>query len=304
MCRYRYHHGIKKTHNITITPDDGGEDIIYQIPFGTNIVVDDGVHVSPGTALTEGDKNPADILRINGIDDVYDYILLEVQKVYRSQGININDKHIEVIARQMTRKIKIGDEGDTPLLSGSTVNLSEFYEENEEIERRIAEGEIELRKAEGEAVLLGITKASLLTESFLSAASFQETTKVLTEAAITGKVDHLLALKENVLIGRLIPAGTGMDCYRKIDVERTRPMESPLYNMELTDSEIEDAKAVIRGTEEEEDDEFDIVRDDFDIDDIPADEDFDPDFDDGSDDFDDEDPTDEDFEASLKDFEE
>ena len=295
---------VKKTHNITITPDDGGEDIIYQIPFGTNIVVDDGVHVSPGTALTEGDKNPADILRINGIDDVYDYILLEVQKVYRSQGININDKHIEVIARQMTRKIKIGDEGDTPLLSGSTVNLSEFYEENEEIERRIAEGEIELRKAEGEAVLLGITKASLLTESFLSAASFQETTKVLTEAAIKGKVDHLLALKENVLIGRLIPAGTGMDCYRKIDVERTRPMESPLYNMELTDSEIEDAKAVIRGTEEEEDDEFDIARDDFDIDDIPADEDFEPDFDDGSDDFDDEDPTDEDFEASLKDFEE
>ena len=296
---------VKKTHNITIIPDDGSEEIIYQIPFGTNIVVDDGAHVGPGTALTEGDKCPADILRINGIDDVYDYILLEVQKVYRSQGININDKHIEVIARQMTRMTKITDQGDTPLLSGATVNLGEFYAENEEIDRRIAEGEIGLRKAEGEAVLLGITKASLLTESFLSAASFQETTKVLTEAAIKGKIDHLRALKENVLIGRLIPAGTGMDCYRKIDVERTRPMESPLYNMELTDLEIEDAKAVIRGTEEEEDD-FDLVHDeDFDLADaVPAEEDdFDLNFDDGDDDFDDDEPTDEDFEASLKDFE-
>ena len=296
---------VKKTHNITILPDDGSEEIIYQIPFGTNIVVDDGAHVGPGTALTEGDKCPADILRINGIDDVYDYILLEVQKVYRSQGININDKHIEVIARQMTRMTKITDQGDTPLLSGATVNLGEFYAENEEIDRRIAEGEIGLRKAEGEAVLLGITKASLLTESFLSAASFQETTKVLTEAAIKGKIDHLRALKENVLIGRLIPAGTGMDCYRKIDVERTRPMESPLYNMELTDLEIEDAKAVIRGTEEEEDD-FDLVPDEeFDLADAaPAEEDdFDLNFDDGDDDFDDDEPTDEDFEASLKDFE-
>jgi len=296
---------VKKTHNITILPDDGSEEIIYQIPFGTNIVVDDGAHVGPGTALTEGDKCPADILRINGIDDVYDYILLEVQKVYRSQGININDKHIEVIARQMTRMTKITDQGDTPLLSGATVNLGEFYAENEEIDRRIAEGEIGLRKAEGEAVLLGITKASLLTESFLSAASFQETTKVLTEAAIKGKIDHLRALKENVLIGRLIPAGTGMDCYRKIDVERTRPMESPLYNMELTDLEIEDAKAVIRGTEEEEDD-FDLVHDEeFDLADaVPAEEDdFDLNFDDGDDDFDDDEPTDEDFEASLKDFE-
>ena len=295
---------VKKTHNITIIPDDGSEDIIYQIPFGTNIVVEDGAHVGPGTALTEGDKCPADILRINGIDDVYDYILLEVQKVYRSQGININDKHIEVIARQMTRMTKITDQGDTPLLSGATVNLGEFYAENEEIDRRIAEGEIGLRKAEGEAVLLGITKASLLTESFLSAASFQETTKVLTEAAIKGKIDHLRALKENVLIGRLIPAGTGMDCYRKIDVERTRPMESPLYNMELTDLEIEDAKAVIRGTEEEED-EFDLVHDEeFDlVDEAPAEDDFDLNFDDSDDEFDDDEPTDEDFEASLKDFE-
>ncbi len=293
---------VKKTHNITITPDDASEkEIVYQIPFGTNIVVDDGAHVAPGTALTEGDKNPADILRINGIDEVYDYILLEVQKVYRSQGININDKHIEVIARQMTRKIKINDEGDTPLLSGATVNLSEYYAENEEIERRIADGEIELRKADGEPVLLGITKASLLTESFLSAASFQETTKVLTEAAIKGKVDHLLALKENVLIGRLIPAGTGMDCYRKIDVERTRPMESPLYNMELTDLEIEDAKAVIRGTEEDEDESY--LSDDYDNVPVDTDDEEEPsladllgfDDDDADEDFDESEAFDEDF---------
>jgi len=245
---------VKKTHNITISPDDGSEDIVYQIPFGTNILVDDGQHVQPGAALTEGDKNPADILRINGIDAVYDYILLEVQKVYRSQGININDKHIEVIARQMTRKMKVNEQGDTALLSGSTVNLSEFIAENEEIQARKAAGEIDLMEAVGEPVLLGITKASLLTESFLSAASFQETTKVLTEAAIKGKVDHLLALKENVLIGRLIPAGTGMDCYRNVEVERTVPLESPLFDMDLSEFEIDEAKNVIRGTDDDYDD--------------------------------------------------
>ncbi len=279
---------VKRTHNITLIPDDGSEEIIYQIPFGTNIMVEDGTHVSEGTALTEGDMNPADILRINGIDAVYDYILLEVQKVYRGQGININDKHIEVIARQMTRKIRIADEGDTPLLSGSTVNLSEFYTENNEIDRRTAEGEFGLRKAEGEPVLLGITKASLLTESFLSAASFQETTKVLTEAAIKGKVDHLLALKENVLIGRLIPAGTGMERYRKIEVERTSPMDSPLYDLDLSELELEEAKNVIRGTDE--DDDFDLNdRDDIDGngDDYDYDDKYEYDDEDGFDDDDD-----------------
>ena len=265
---------VKKTHNITITPDDGSEDIVYQIPFGTNIVIDDGQHVQPGTALTEGDKNPADILRINGIDAVYDYILLEVQKVYRSQGININDKHIEVIARQMTRKMKVEEQGDTALLSGSTVNLSEFLAENEEIQARKAAGEIDLMEAVGEPVLLGITKASLLTESFLSAASFQETTKVLTEAAIKGKVDHLLALKENVLIGRLIPAGTGMDCYRNVEVERTVPLESPLFDMDLSDLEIDEAKNVIRGTDDEDEDEaFDLAEDTSDETDEESDDD-------------------------------
>ncbi len=242
---------VKRTHNITITPDDGSEELVYQIPFGTNIVIDDGQHVQPGTALTEGDKNPADILRINGIDAVYDYILLEVQKVYRGQGININDKHVEVIARQMTRKIKVDEQGDTALLSGATVNLSEFISENEKIRERKAAGEIELMEATGDPVLLGITKASLLTESFLSAASFQETTKVLTEAAINGKVDHLLALKENVLIGRLIPAGTGMDCYRNVEVERAVPLDSPLFDMDLSEFEIDEAKNVIRGTDED-----------------------------------------------------
>ena len=256
---------VKKTHNITIIPDDGSEEIVYQIPFGTKILVEDNSHVNRGVALTEGDKNPADILRINGIDAVYDYLLLEVQKVYRSQGININDKHVEVIARQMTRKIKIDEEGDTPLLSGSTINLSEFYAENKAIDERIEAGEVGLRHATGDPVLLGITKASLLTESFLSAASFQETTKVLTEAAIKGKVDHLLALKENVLIGRLIPAGTGMDCYRKIDIERTNPESSPIYDLELSELEMEAAKSVIRGTDDDDDGDFDLAGDDADF---------------------------------------
>ncbi|MBQ7600413.1 MAG: DNA-directed RNA polymerase subunit beta' [Clostridia bacterium] len=258
VCRIEL---VKKTHNITITPDDGSAEIVYQVPFGTNIVIEDGQHVNPGVSLTEGDKNPADILRINGIDAVYDYILLEVQKVYRSQGININDKHIEVIARQMTRKVKVTDEGDTTLLSGSQVNVSEFMAENEAIEERRRNGEIDLRPAESEPVLLGITKASLLTESFLSAASFQETTKVLTEAAIKGKVDHLMALKENVLIGRLIPAGTGMDRYSNISVERTSPViirnsSDDLYDG-MDEDEIEEAKKIIQNLDDaEEEDDF------------------------------------------------
>ena len=279
---------VKKTHNITITPDDGSPEVVYQIPFGTNIVVEDGAHVNAGAALTEGDMNPADILRISGIDAVYDYILLEVQKVYRGQGININDKHIEVIARQMTRKIRITESGDTPLLSASTVNLGEFIAENAAIDERIAAGEIGLRKAEGEPVLLGITKASLLTESFLSAASFQETTKVLTEAAIKGKSDHLLALKENVLIGRLIPAGTGMECYRSIEVERTNPADSPIYDLDFSDLDFDDAKNTIRGTDDEDavfDDDFDSAAEEASSDDAEFDngldsindDDFDPD---------------------------
>lgn len=211
---------IKRMKNIVITPDDGSETVVYPIAFGTRITVEEGQHVRAGKDLTEGDKSPADILRVSGIDSVYDYIILEVQKVYRSQSININDKHIEVIARQMTRRVKILDEGDTSLLPGSTISVNEFMTENEEINSRIAAGELELRPAVSEPVLLGITKASLNTDSFLSAASFQETTRVLTEAAIKGKVDHLVGLKENVLIGKLIPAGTGMVRYRSVEVER------------------------------------------------------------------------------------
>ncbi|MBO5294979.1 MAG: DNA-directed RNA polymerase subunit beta', partial [Clostridia bacterium] len=159
------------------------------------------------------------------------YIIREVQKVYRGEDVETNDKHVEVIARQMTRKVKVEDEGDTTLLSGSVVDILEVRAENEAIEARIAAGETELRTATTSPVLLGITKASLLTESFLSAASFQETTKVLTEVAIRGKVDHLLGLKENVIIGKLIPAGTGMDCYHGVGVREN----------EITDEDAEEA---------------------------------------------------------------
>ena len=185
------------------------------------ITIADGDYVVRGQALTEGDVSPADITRISGIDEVYAYLIKEVQRVYRTQSVDINDKHIEIIARQMTRKVKIDDSGDTPLLVGSLVSINEFEEENEKLQARIDAGERELCLAKATPVLLGITKASLLTDSFLSAASFQETTKVLTEAALRGKVDHLLGLKENVIIGKLIPAGTGMKCYRSIEIDNT-----------------------------------------------------------------------------------
>ena len=189
----------------------------YQIPFGMRLRVKTGDEVEIGDALTEGNKAPSDIMRILGLDAVYDYITLEIQKVYRSQECNVNDKHIEIIARQMTRKIRISESGDTDMLVGSLVDMTEFEEENNKVLARIEAGE-ELTLAEGAPELLGITKASLQTESFMSAASFQETTKVLTEAAIKGKIDHLRGLKENVIIGKLIPAGTGMQCYRNVDV--------------------------------------------------------------------------------------
>ena len=209
----------KRMHTINVTADDGSE-TSYQIPFGVRMVVEDGQHVEAGKALTEGSICPTDILRINGLDAAYDYIIREVQKVYRLQSVEVNDKHIEVIARQMTRKTHVEDAGDTGLLSGSVVDLLELEHENEKLQKRIDAGEVDLRLAVGTPVLLGITKAALLTDSFLSAASFQETTKVLTEAAIKGKVDHLLGLKENVIIGKLIPAGTGMECYRNIEVDK------------------------------------------------------------------------------------
>ena len=201
-------------------PEEDGApvDPTYDIPFGMRITVEDGQYIRRGDAITEGFLNPADVLHMSGIDAVYDYVIREVQKVYRGEDVEINDKHVECITRQMTRKVKIEDPGDTDLLVGTTVDILELREENEKVEARIAAGEEGLRFADAAPMLLGITKASLMTESFLSAASFQETTKVLTDAAIHGKQDHLLGLKENVIIGKLIPAGTGLGRYRSVGV--------------------------------------------------------------------------------------
>ena len=203
-------------------------DVIYDIPFGMRLCIEDGQEVVRGQQLTEGFLNPADVLHMSGIDAVYDYIIREVQKVYRGEDVEINDKHVECITRQMTRKVKIEDAGDTDLLSGTTVDILELREENEKIDARIANGEVMLRHAEAAPMLLGITKASLMTESFLSAASFQETTKVLTEAAIRGKQDKLLGLKENVIIGKLIPAGTGLSMYRAVEISDTEKKDENL----------------------------------------------------------------------------
>ena len=214
------------TNSLVIRPDDQVGDYTTQdykkidVPYGTRLAITDGDHVEKGDALTEGSKAPADIMRILGLDAVYEYVIKETQKVYRSQSCNVNDKHIEIIARQMTRKIRIEDCGDTDMLMGELVDVTEFEAQNEKVRSRVEAGEENLTEALGAPVLLGITKASLQTESFLSAASFQETTKVLTDAAIRGKVDNLLGLKENVIIGKLIPAGTGMGCYHNVDVEK------------------------------------------------------------------------------------
>ncbi|MBQ2308114.1 MAG: DNA-directed RNA polymerase subunit beta' [Clostridia bacterium] len=199
---------------------ENGETAKYPIPYGWAITVAEGEKVELGHALTKGSKNPADIKRIQGLDAVYDYVVCETQSVYRSQSVDINDKHVEIIARQMTRKIRVDDPGDTDLLMGSLIDIREFEEANDLVtERAMAEGKT-LELATGTRELLGITKAALQTESFLSAASFQETTKVLTDAAIRGKVDNLVGIKENVIIGKLIPAGTGMEKYRAIEVDR------------------------------------------------------------------------------------
>ncbi|MBE6960872.1 MAG: DNA-directed RNA polymerase subunit beta' [Ruminococcaceae bacterium] len=203
--------------NIVITADDG-DTRTYSVPH-TGLQVRDGEIVEKGVALTYGALNPHDVLRIRGNDAVYNYLIQEVLRVYRQQGVDINDKHIEVIVRQMMRKVRLEDAGDTKLLDGSMVDVLELDAANEEIDRRNAAGERRedgepLRHAEGTQLLMGITKASLATDSFLSAASFQETTKVLTEAAIKGKVDRLEGLKENVIIGKLIPAGTGLTAYK------------------------------------------------------------------------------------------
>ena len=220
--------------NIVITADDG-DTRTYAVPH-TGLQVKDGDVIEAGTQLTYGALNPHDVLRIRGADAVYNYLIQEVLRVYRQQGVDINDKHIEVIVRQMMRKVRLEDAGDTKLLDGSMVDVLELDDANEEIDRRNAAGERQengepLRHATGTQLLMGITKASLATDSFLSAASFQETTKVLTEAAIKGKADHLVGLKENVIIGKLIPAGTGLQAYHTFaeelvpDTQEAAPVE-------------------------------------------------------------------------------
>ena len=201
---------VKKRKEVTVTSKDNSK--TYVISFGSKLKVKEGDQIKAGDPITEGSINPNEILDIKGPEGVYDYLTSEVQKVYRNQGVDINDKHIEVIGRQMLKRVRVDDNGDTSMFAGSLVDIHEFNEENEKIKE---EG---LRPATGTRALLGITKASLATESFLSAASFQETTRVLTEAAIKGKVDSLIGLKENVIIGKLIPAGTGMPGYRNIKI--------------------------------------------------------------------------------------
>ncbi|MFQ8600286.1 MAG: DNA-directed RNA polymerase subunit beta' [Oscillospiraceae bacterium] len=227
---------IKKHRHIVVYDKNTGDEVSYLIPYGSRLRVQAGSIVEAGDMLTEGSVYPSDILKIKGAQAVQNYLIEEVQRVYRMQGVDINDKHIEVIVRQMMKKIRVSEAGDTELLPGSVIEKSEFVETNEAIRARIAAGETDLREAEGTPELMGITKASLATESFLSAASFQETTRVLTEAATKGKVDPLLGLKENVIIGKLVPAGTGMPCYRNVAIVKDG---EPVQEEALNDDESE-----------------------------------------------------------------
>ena len=227
----------KKKREIIVTNNETGESKAYLIPYGSRIKIMDGAVLAAGDELTEGSVNPHDLLKIKGLRAVQDYMLREVQRVYRLQGVDINDKHIEVLVRQMLKKIHIEEAGDSGFLPGTMVDILEFEDKNEELE---AEG---LTPATGSQVMLGITKASLATNSFLSAASFQETTKVLTEAAIKGKVDHLVGMKENVIIGKPIPAGTGMRKYRDVKLDTELDMDDELsFDEEI---EMPDAEEVV-----------------------------------------------------------
>ena len=231
----------KKKREIIVTNEETGESKAYLIPYGSRIKIQDGAELEAGDELTEGSVNPHDILKIKGLRAVQDYMIQEVQRVYRLQGVEINDKHIEVIVRQMLKKVRVEESGDSDFLPGTMVDALEFEDKNIELE---AEGK---EPATGEQIMLGITKASLATNSFLSAASFQETTKVLTEAAIKGKIDPLVGLKENVIIGKHIPAGTGMRKYRdvKLDTELEKeefPEEDDIFaeDAEMTAETSED----------------------------------------------------------------
>ena len=250
----------KKKREVIVTDQETGESKTYLIPYGSRIKITDGQILEAGDELTEGSVNPHDILRIKGVRAVQDYMIREVQRVYRLQGVEISDKHIEVIVRQMLKKIRIEDNGDTEFLPGTLVDFLEYEDVNEQMEK---EGK---QPADGKQVMLGITKASLATNSFLSAASFQETTKVLTEAAIKGKVDPLIGLKENVIIGKLIPAGTGMKRYRDVRLSSTMP--EPEVNVEdmdeelPEDEEIKDDEMITMDEELPEDEEFDVEESD------------------------------------------
>ena len=224
----------KKKREIIVTNNETGESKAYLIPYGSRIKVQDGAVLEAGDELTEGSVNPHDILRIKGLRAVQDYMIQEVQRVYRLQGVDINDKHIEVIVRQMLKKVRIEEAGDSEFLPGTNVDILEFEDRNKELE---AEGK---EPAAGEQIMLGITKASLATNSFLSAASFQETTKVLTEAAIKGKIDPLVGLKENVIIGKHIPAGTGMHKYRDVQIEGEIDLDDELEIEEEDDDSYEE----------------------------------------------------------------
>jgi DNA-directed RNA polymerase subunit beta' len=250
----------KKKREVIVTDQETGESKTYLIPYGSRIKITDGQILEAGDELTEGSVNPHDILRIKGVRAVQDYMIREVQRVYRLQGVEISDKHIEVIVRQMLKKIRIEDNGDTEFLPGTLVDFLEYEDVNEQMEK---EGK---QPADGKQVMLGITKASLATNSFLSAASFQETTKVLTEAAIKGKIDPLIGLKENVIIGKLIPAGTGMKRYRDVRLNSTMPEpEVKVEDIaeELTeDEEIKDDEMITMDEELPEDEEFDVEESD------------------------------------------
>ena len=248
----------RKKKEIIITNPDTKESKNYLIPYGARLKVKDGQLIEAGDELTEGSVNPHDILKIKGLLAVQDYLIQEVQRVYRLQGVDINDKHVEIIVRQMLRRIRIEDNGSTDMLPGSLVDVLEFEEKNAAAE------ENGLEPATGERVLLGITKASLATDSFLSAASFQETTRVLTEAAIKGKIDPLIGLKENVIIGKLIPAGTGMGQYQRAEFTLNgTPIETGY-------KKAEEPQVIPVTTELEEDDDVEMVFDDELSDDLDA----------------------------------
>ena len=238
----------KKKREVIVTNDETGESKAYLIPYGSRIKATDGQVLEAGDELTEGSINPHDLLKIKGVRAVQDYMIQEVQRVYRLQGVEINDKHIEVIVRQMLKKIRIENNGDTDYLPGTLVDVLDFDEINENLV------DLDKRPAEGTQVMLGITKASLATNSFLSAASFQETTKVLTEAAIKGKVDPLIGLKENVLIGKLIPAGTGMKRYRSVKLDTDEAFEAAMEKKRADEAALLEAMEAQKAAEKAEKD--------------------------------------------------